>query len=90
VTTQAGRPTLRWRATEIPFPAVTDEVFAFRGLAPMLLVGQATGDHVTMRVGDTFNLVGYASIGSHDGQELERFARLAADKLKSRGIGAGG
>jgi hypothetical protein len=81
VTTQAGRPTLRWQAARIPFPEITDEAFAFRSVAPMLLVGQATGDHVTLRHGDIFNLVTYASVGTHDTGALELYARMAAAKL---------
>jgi hypothetical protein len=82
VTTQVGRPSMRWRATEIGFPEIVDESFAFRSVASMLLVGHATGDHVTMRIGDVFSLVGYASIGTHDPGEVERYGLLALDKLK--------
>jgi hypothetical protein len=81
ITSQVGRPTMRWSATEIPFPQITDETLAIRSVAPMLLVGQATGDQVTMRTGDVFNQIGYASIGTHDPEELGRYARLAAEKL---------
>jgi hypothetical protein len=56
----------------------------------MLLVGQATGDHVTMRTGDVFNLVGYASIGPHDTSELERYGALAQQKLWAIVGSAGG
>jgi hypothetical protein len=83
MTTQVGRPTLRWRASEIDFPSIGDESFAFRSIAPMILEGEATGDHVTMRIGDVFNLVGYASIGAHDSGGLERYALLAAEKLRA-------
>ncbi len=81
VTTQAGRPTLRWQGAGIPFPEISDEAFAFRSVAPMLLVGQATGDQVTLRSGDIFNLVTYASVGTHDTGALELYARVAAAKL---------
>jgi hypothetical protein len=81
VTTQAGRPTLRWHGDQMPFPEIAEEAFAFRSVAPMLLVGQATGDHVTLRRGDIFNLVTYASVGTHDTGALELYGRMAAAKL---------